>query len=41
MCVGPNAAQTHRKLNAILRGKLVGRILSSNLRKQTTERANQ
>ena len=40
MLVARNNAQTHRKLNALLRGNLVGRILPSDVGKQTTKRTD-
>jgi hypothetical protein len=41
MFIPPNTAQTHRELNAFLRGEFVRRILPSDVGKQTTKRADQ
>jgi hypothetical protein len=41
MFIPPNTAQTHRELNAFLRGEFVRRILPSDAGKQTTKRADQ
>ena len=41
MFVPPNTAQTHRELNAFLRGQFVRRVLPSDVGKQTTKRTDQ